>query len=310
MANKRMTLVETVSRSDAPIILGATVNTLVMRAYEYRTSPWREYVNVGEVPDFRDVDYINIYTEDQLDRIIEGEPYPEGRFREEAAPRFRVHKYGKMLKITYEMIIDDNLRMIRSLAENYGRLAESGEARMAVNLLESIPVGDDLDGNPLAGPLNEDLMSRALNAFYYGQEQRGRILQLSPSMCIAHGRYADVLRTVFRPSTVYDFNPLAGRVRVLEEPYLTDHNFFYLIADPNINPAIEIDFLNSPFDSREDYRNGPRVIPDSLNTTSVLPGDIGVAGEGFRYDSLGFKVRHVYGGAVVDDRVVLKVEIT
>lgn len=307
---QRRTLREALTRQDAPVVLQGMIDIFVRQAYEYKTSNWRRYVTVDEVTNFREIENAIVYTDDVLDRIIEGEPYPEGRIVEDVA-RWRVHKYGKILKVTYEMMVNDDLRAIRNLAINYGRLAESGEPRLVGSLLDSLAVSDDLDGNPLTGALDETLIQRALNAFYERQTAGGRKLNVRPAYVIASGRWVDPLRTIFRPSTVYDFNPLAARVEVIEEPYLPASavNSIFFVADPALMPGIEVDFLNVPFDARENYTNGPRVIPDSIQPLSALPGDVGLAGEGFRYDTLAYKVRHVYGGGIVDPLALMRVNL-
>lgn len=305
----RATLREALSRSDAPLILGTMVRRLVEDAYQRKQSQWRRYVAVDEVPDFKDVQTMNIFTDDALERILEGEPYPEATLGEETTA-WRVHKYGKILKVTYEMMINDDLRAIRRLARNYGDLVETGEARLIVGLLESLPVARDINGAALTGALNEALVGAAINSYSETQDSRGNEIVAAPAFLIHAGRHRSAITTILRPSTIYDFNPVANAVVPIEEPFLKDKNSIYLISDPNNAPALEMDFLNSPLDPREDYRNGPRVIPDSIQPLTALPGDVGLAGEGFRYDTLAYKVRHVYGGAIVNNALVKRIQIT
>lgn len=72
-------------------------------------------------------------------------------------------------------------------------------------------------------------------------------------------------------------------LEVIQVPYWTDNNNFAVVADPAQSPGIEIGFLNGNQD--------PEILQEVSNT-----------GSDFTNDQVRYKLRHVYGGCVVDFR--------
>jgi hypothetical protein len=72
-------------------------------------------------------------------------------------------------------------------------------------------------------------------------------------------------------------------MEVIRVPYWTDSNNHACMSDPKKNPGIEIAFL--------DGNEEPELLQEASN-----------AGNDFTADQLRYKVRHIYGGAVVDFR--------
>lgn len=302
-------LKEAFSRQDAPVLLQSAVNVMVREGYQRPQSNWRDYCVVDAVGNFRDINRAVITIEDDLEPIEENEAYPETKISE-AASAWRVQKWGRILPISLEMAVNDDTRKLRDLAVGLGGLASVAEARLVARLLESLPVSNDADGNPLRGPLTDGLIQRAVNAFYERQDQAGREVEAPPAYVVTPPRHESALRAIFRQSTPLDFNPLGGEVQAIyKEAYLRNKNRVYILADKNVLPGIEVDFLRVPSDPREDYTNGPRVLVDSATPTFPLPGDIGVVGDGFKYDTVNLKVRHVFGGGVVDPLAIVVIEI-
>ena len=78
-------------------------------------------------------------------------------------------------------------------------------------------------------------------------------------------------------------NPHKGTFEIIVVDYWTTANHWYLVADPNLVPTIELGFLGG--------REEPELLTLAANT-----------GSGFTADKVFLKVRHVFGGAPLDHR--------
>ena len=73
--------------------------------------------------------------------------------------------------------------------------------------------------------------------------------------------------------------------------YWTDANDWYLAADPDDIPCIEVGFL--------DGREEPELFVQDNPTVGSL----------FTHDKIAYKIRHVYGGDVLDHRGLYKAAV-
>jgi len=74
------------------------------------------------------------------------------------------------------------------------------------------------------------------------------------------------------------------QLELIVVPYWTDPNNWYLAASPKDCPTIEIGFL------------------DGNEEPELFVQDLPTVGSMFNNDKLTYKIRHIYGGAVVDYR--------
>jgi hypothetical protein len=294
-------IAEMMMRSDAPVALASSLERRVLDMYRTAQGAFRSYAVTDTVPDLRDVQNLRLDTSDTLDRLGEREEYRDGKFTETSS-RIRVVKYGKILNITKEMRLNDDTRAVFRLAEQYGRIAARTEAAVAPALLDAIPVTADALG-PIAGALDETLIERMFQVFWDRETADGKKIEVDPAILVYHPTHRVALDSIFRPSTAGDYNPLSGWLPssgMISERYVVTRSRLYLMAAPAEWPTIEVDFLRSRIDPREDYSAGPRVFSDGFTTIPLMPGDIGAQGAGFRFDTMQFKVTHFLGGARVD----------
>jgi len=299
---------EMATLADAPVALGTAVNLLVLDAYQRASHDWQKYTKIDTVPNFNDVKRVIVDTgDDDLEKVLEGEYYPEMGITE-TTNTWRVVKWGRLLKVTYEMIVNDDNRKLRDLAAGVGRLAAIAESKLVTSQYSGLSVSTGYDGNPLSGTMDTTLMDKAMATYAQLTDSNGNALEIAPAYVVTPPAYRSFLESYFRPSTALDFNPYAGAAEVVENRYLTGNKIF-IFPNPNDFPALELDYLKVPADPREDYSRGPRVLVDQASSAAaVLPGDVGTSGDGFRYDSISYKVRHVFGAGVVESNAILVVE--
>jgi len=302
-------MLEMVTTLDLPLFLQAAIDRIVAEYYQRATSSWRRYTVQDTVPNFLDVRYRLAFTDDQLDKLLEGEPYREGTLLEEERT-WSVAKYGKLLKVTYEALVNDDTRQIRQMAQQYGQMIERLEPTLVANHLEALAVSNDYTATPLSAALDAAFLELAVTSFRMQTTANGRRIATEPAMIVCSPKWTKALQNLLRPTTALDFNTLAGEMEIVTERYLVDIDDAFIFADPGILPAIEVDFLSVPGDTRENYSNGPRTFWEGGDTAQALPSQVGVLGEGFRYDTLNYKVRHVVGVGSPNPLGVMKIHFT
>lgn len=307
-------LSEIATRADAPLLMAASIDALVSVAYEENLSQYERYTSVGSAPNFKPRRSVTLTTNDRLDDLNELEEYKEGKFSERSA-EWKIRKWGKKLGVSYEMLIDDDFDAVRELAQNYGQIAGLTVGEFIPGFLDALPVTLDTAGVALSGPLTESLVDRALQRWGTMTNHDGQRVNLPLGRIVFNEtRYGRGLRQIIRPSTTGDYNQYSGALPeagfVNEQNFGADEqNFIYLMPDPARYRTLALDFLRSPKDARENYTSGPRTIPEpGVPRADWLPGDAGAGSEGFRFDSLSFKIRHVFGGGWREE--ALPVEIS
>jgi hypothetical protein len=85
-------------------------------------------------------------------------------------------------------------------------------------------------------------------------------------------------------SNFNDINPMLGYVQPIISPQLTSPTQWFLVGDPREIDTIEIGFV------------GGQVNP------ALFIQDLPLFGLNFTQDAISYKIRHEYGGAVVDYR--------
>jgi len=79
-------------------------------------------------------------------------------------------------------------------------------------------------------------------------------------------------------------NMVKGWFEVIVVDYWTDADNWWLVADPKLAPTFELGFLNGKQE------------PELLSQNDPTQGSL------FSADKVSYKIRHIYGGAVLDWR--------
>lgn len=110
------------STSDFPLLLSSVAGKALRAAYEHFPDTWQAWCAVGEVSDFKASPRIQLGSFNGLALIPEGGEYDYGTFGEEAENITAVTK-GKGLKLTRQMIVNDDLGGFNRRAMMMGRAA-------------------------------------------------------------------------------------------------------------------------------------------------------------------------------------------
>lgn len=111
------------STSDFPAMMANSIGKRLGKAYAEAPSTWQIWCASVEVPDFKDIDVIRVGEGAELGLVPEGGDYPEETYGEEKES-YKLSKYGKTFRLTWEALINDDLRVFDKTAKRQGYMAK------------------------------------------------------------------------------------------------------------------------------------------------------------------------------------------
>lgn len=307
-------LLESVSPSDFPNLLGNTLNKVLLQAYRGVTSNWRRFVRTAELPDFKDKTLLRLTETDELVEVKPGGEYI-GSGVSETKQTYKLRKFGRQFGILWETIRNDDLDALRRQPERFGRAAARSVDKFVIQtLLEGN--ANTYDGNPVfsaghnnlatgtGSALGEASLSAGITAMKKQTDEKGNPLGIVPAFIIVPPDLEFTARKLLNSTLVpgsnnNDVNVLRGIVEVLVEPLLTSATAWYLAANPADVDTIEVGFLRGIGDQ-------PQLFVKDPDARRVGGGDIDPLDGDFDHDEIQYKVRHVWGGAIPDFRGLYK----
>lgn len=324
-------LEEALTRSDFPTVYGAALDTKLLAAYQAITPVWSQFAARDVVPDFRQSTWVDLLGgQGALAQVKEGAPYPRASL-EEAGGGYAVAKYGRTIGLTWEMFKDDRLHAFAQLPNRLAVAAREMEDRIATAQL-AVAAGPNpalfgaakvvgpkkaTSSNLMAGnpALSESSLEAALLAIATRRDfdnrpvvLNGAVLVVPPSLQTTAERIvgATEVRETVGSRLIVRTNPLAGRVRVVVNPWLpvidTSGNVnttWYVLPEPAANgrPAVVLAFLAG--------HENPDLRVKNDQGTRVGGGAIAPEEGSFEFDTIDYRARHVLGGGTVDANQVL-----
>ncbi|WP_244185600.1 prohead protease/major capsid protein fusion protein [Ectopseudomonas oleovorans] len=280
--------------SDFPLLLGSTVNRTLRAGYELAPQTWRPLGRQTSVPDFREVTRVALGDITALEKVNEHGEYKYGTLGEEGAP-IRVVKYGKIIAITWESIVNDDLSALTRIPQALGAAAAQTESDVVWDLLLSNPtfvdnvaVFDAGHGNlaASAGAINTTTLAAARAAMRKQKSKAGHYLNLGPQyLVVGPDKELEAFQFTssnYVPAKNADINDSRNTsLQVIVDARITG-NQWYLYAAPGMVDTFEYAYLE---------------------------GEQGVfteTREGFEVDGMEIKARLVFGAGWIDYRGVYK----
>lgn len=223
-----------------------------------------------------------------LEPVNEAGEFTSGAMAE-AAETWKVSTFGRILGLTRQAIVNDDLGAFADLTRQLGQSAARFEANALAALLVSNPVmsdgkalfhadhGNTTPALNLEDPFNLDAARRLMRR-QTGLD--GEPIAATPKFLIVAPELetqAEQILASLTPRQVADVNPFAGKLTLLVDPYLTGLQW-YLAADPAQIDGLEYGHLEGA--------EGPQI------ETQV----------GFDVDGVRFRVRLDFGAGFVDWR--------
>ena len=148
------------STSDFPMILGSATNRVLLQAFEESASPLKGIARQANRTDFRLKNAIRMDSAPELLPVNEHGEYKSGSMQE-AQNGWRLRTYGRILALTRQAIINDDLDAFSNASRGFGAAAARVEAEaLAQALINPAPV----DGTALFDTTKHTLITQALDA--------------------------------------------------------------------------------------------------------------------------------------------------
>lgn len=288
------------STSDFPNILGNLVGRTLLQAYMEAPSTWRPFVAITGANDFKAIHALNLSEAPDLLDLDENGEYRTAKFSE-SAESYRVITKGRVVPLTRQMIINDDLRAFTRIPMFFGAAARRMESDAVYDLLiANAAMATDskalfhadhknLTGTGTALSTTSLGVGRAMMRKQTGPQ--GAKLDITPVVLLVPTALETSAEVILRSTTLPEdnkpagtYNPFAGKLTPVAEPRLDDNSVvsWYLFGSPTQAPVIEAAFLEG---EEQPY------IEEMVD---------------FDSDALKIKVRHDFGCGVVDFRGAYK----
>lgn len=282
------------STSDFPLLLGSTVNRTLRDAYTNAPQTWRPLGRSTTVPDFRAVTRAALGDIAALEQVKEHGEYKYGTLSEDGAP-IKVAKFGKIIAITWETIVNDDLGALTRIPAALGNAAAATESNVVWALLlgnptftDGVPFYDAGHANLAAsgGAINTTTLAAARAAMRKQKSKAGEFLNLAPEyLVVGPDKELEAYQFTssnYVPAKNADINDVRNAsLTVIVDARITG-NQWYLFAAPGSIDTFEYAYLE---------------------------GEQGVfteTREGFEVDGMEIKARLVFGAAWIDYRGAYK----
>jgi hypothetical protein len=296
-------LKESGSTSDFPYLLANLQHKALLRVFKGVNSPWRSYVKIGDLADFKTHDRVILGESPDLLEVAEGGSYQDHAIGE-SRYQIRAKTYGRTWSVTRQAVINDDLQGLTDVAGRFGRATARTMVKQIVAVLEANAAAYDgtalfaargswtNDGHTaitanVTGIQTLDTAMRTLKTATdpHTGEKLGigsKFWLIVPPALEVTAKWLKTATEVRGGSTsTLTSNPMQGAFDVLVEPFLSFSGRSYLCVDPSELHFAEVGFLNG----KED----PDVLVKNATASRVAGGE---DPWGYDFDELEYKVRH------------------
>jgi phage major head subunit gpT-like protein len=295
------------STSDFPALLGDSLGKALRNGMENEPASHRAWCTVSTAADFRTQTRVILGSAPDLEEVLELGEYTNGPLADDKTTLVPV-KYGRIVSLSWESMLADNLGGFLSLGRSLGQAAMRTEAdalygALVSNTLAGPTLADGLalfhaDRNntaPYASgsahPITVEGLAAARTKLRRQVNVGGGVLNLTPRFLIVPPEREMEAEMLVAKSTVHrgpvaDANPVAwvAGLTIIAEPRLVDLNTFYLVADQSAIGTGEV-----------------AIVDDSPHIEEF---------DEPRRDVFSWKVRHAFAAGFVDFRGIVKGTIT
>lgn len=289
----------TSSTSDFPVILEGANRRILLAAYAIESDTWRSFCAVGSVADFREYKRLRMGSFTDLQTLTENGLYKNKPITDADYEKVSVATKGNMINVSRQMIINDDLAAFTRLASMLGRAAaRSIENDVYAYLLSNSGNGGTLvDGNTIFHASHNNIVTAGVLSIAQLEAARIKMalqmdkdsndyLALRPSILLINVGQGGTARIYNQAQYDTDVtgkyqvpNKVAGLFNtIVDTPRIPTDDAFYMFADPQIEPVIEVDFLDGVQEPYMESKEGWN--QDGIEWKIRL--DYGVNGVGFR----------------------------
>lgn len=264
--------------TDFPLLLMDTVNRTLLAQYAIQERTFTAWARRSTMNDFRAVTRVRLSEMlGNLEKVEEGGEYKYGTFSE-GGESYKLAKYGKIIGITWEAIINDDLSAFDRLPQAFAASA----ARLQTNIVYSMLLANGFTvmndgsalfsaahgnfvgtaGNQTAGgtALSEASLTTAYTSFRTQKDAAGNKLNLKPKYLIVGPKnefLAQKLTSVNFVATKQGDTPVGSLtgMTLIVDAEIENYEWF-LAADPMSLDTVEYAFLAGQEELFIDQREG------------------------------------------------------
>lgn len=286
--------------TDFPILLQQTVQRTLLAQYAIQERTFQSWARRTSLKDFRPISRVRLSEIlGDLEKVREGEEYKYGTM-DESGETYQLAKYGKIIAITWEAIINDDLSAFDRIPQAFAVKASNLQTVLVYKTILASGFSTMSDGNALfsaahgnfvgtannqtAGgtALSETTLAAAYTSFRTQVGSDGSKLNLKPKYLVVGPKnefQAQILTSVNFVAATQATQPIKSLtgLEVIVDAEIENYEWF-LIADPNSIDTTEYAFLDGE---------------DELFIESR---------EGFNIDGIEVKARLVFAAKAIDWR--------
>jgi len=284
--------------SDFPLILAAVAGKRLRQAYAMTPRTFQQWARGTTATDFKPMYPTQIGSFPALKAVMEGAEFSYGSIAE-GRESYQLATYGRIVALTRQAIINDDLRAFDRALGSAGQRAADLESAIVYNvLLANANLADGIalfhadHGNVgTAAVIGETALSEAWEKMTQQKDlgdgagadkeyidARPRFILVPPGQRSIEARKMIAATT---PAKASDVNAFTGSLQIVEEPRLFKTGGpqpWYLAADPNLVDTVEYAHLEGQTEPFIDQRAG------------------------FEVDGVEIKVRHDFAAKAIDFR--------
>lgn len=293
------------STADLPNALADVANKSLRQAYERTPRTFTGWARQVSTPDFKGITRVQLSEAPRLERVNEHGEYKRGSLTD-ARQTYRLTKWGKVLPITWETIVNDDLDALTRIPALFGASAADLEADLVYSVL--LANANMADGTPLFHANHGNLGSGAINVTNLGAAraamrlQRGldgqTLINLAPRYMLVPASLETTAEQLFAsitPAQVSNVVPPSFRS-------ITP------IPEPRLDAGVTVDGVAYSGSAAAWYLAADKAQIDTIEYC-YLEGEEGVHIEtrsGFDVDGMEIKARLVFAAAAMDHRGLYK----
>lgn len=251
------------SNASLPNLLSNVANKALLEGYNYAEDSWRKIAKITSVPDFKTAARYRLDASAGFTKVAPGGELKHGTLGEGGYTN-KAETYGVMFAIDRQMLINDDLGALSELPKQIG--AAAGEA-----IAEAVFAAILGNAGSFFGAGNKNLVTGADYAlsiagldkgyatFVSQTKPNGMPLGQQPAKLLVPGCLAITAQQLMTSTMLVNgttkanpaANPFVGKFEVVASSYLDNAAMtgysataWYLFADPDRVPAVEVAFLN------------------------------------------------------------------
>jgi len=285
--------------SDFPVILENIMHKMVLMGFNATPAKWPRFCKIGDVSDFRAWSRIVPGLIGDMDGVNEAGEYLNKNIPDGEKNSVTASRKGNIINIPPEVIINDDIGYIDSVAKGMGAAGNRVIDRAVFALLVSNPTMSD--GNSLFSAAHNNYLAtgsgtapsvasldlaRIALATQTAPGDDAEPLDIVPGAAVCPTTLGGEMRVINdaeydpdTPNKLQKPNKVRGLVAdIVDTARLTNSTGWYVFGNPELNPVIEVSFLNG--------QRAPRVVRK----------------ESFRTSGISLKVEFPFGVNAVDWR--------